>query len=146
MPKLVCKSLIRQFWRWGCTRFCKASCNWYRQNEGISWCKLAINNSREAKLSISTAHDHLKRLGLISKLGIWVPHIIVEINLCHRVDVYNSLLKRQENHTFLKHIITGDGKRILDNMTNARDQRVKKIKKDDIICLVRFQFTGQDTD
>ena len=45
-------------------------------------------------LSNSTVHDHLKRLGLISKLDIWVPHVLSERNLCRRIDVCDLLLKR----------------------------------------------------
>jgi hypothetical protein len=47
-------------------------------------------------LSNSIVHDHLKRLGLLSKLDIWVPHVIMERNLCRCVNVCDLLLKRQE--------------------------------------------------
>ncbi|GFU79176.1 histone-lysine N-methyltransferase SETMAR [Trichonephila clavipes] len=57
-------------------------------------------------LSNSTVYDHLKGLGLSSKLDVWVPHVLTERNLCHRIDV----LKRHENDPFLKRIITGDEK------------------------------------
>ena len=66
-------------------------------------------------LSNSTVHNHLKRIGLISKLDIWVPHALTERNLCRRVDVCDLLLKRQENDPFLKRIITGDEKWIVYN-------------------------------
>ena len=66
-------------------------------------------------LSNSTVHDHLKRLGLISKLDIWVPHVLSERNLCRRIDVCDLLLKRQENDPFLKRIITGDEKWVVYN-------------------------------
>ncbi|GFX61068.1 histone-lysine N-methyltransferase SETMAR [Trichonephila clavipes] len=55
-------------------------------------------------------YDHLKGLGLSSKLDVWVPHVLTERNLCHRIDVCDSLLKRHENDPFLKRIITGDEK------------------------------------
>ncbi|GFU41311.1 histone-lysine N-methyltransferase SETMAR [Trichonephila clavipes] len=61
-------------------------------------------------LSNSTVYDHLKGMGLSSKLDVWVPHVLAERNLCHRIDVCDSLLKRHENDPFLKHIITGDEK------------------------------------
>ncbi|GFT60252.1 histone-lysine N-methyltransferase SETMAR [Trichonephila clavipes] len=61
-------------------------------------------------LSNSTVYDHLKGLGLSSKLDVWVPHVLTEINLCRRIHVCDSLLKRQENDPFLKRIITGDEK------------------------------------
>ncbi|GFU80571.1 histone-lysine N-methyltransferase SETMAR [Trichonephila clavipes] len=62
-------------------------------------------------LSNSTVYDHLKGLGLSSKLNVWVPHVLTERNhLCRRIDVCDSLLKRHENDPFLKRIITGDEK------------------------------------
>ncbi|GFU35990.1 histone-lysine N-methyltransferase SETMAR [Trichonephila clavipes] len=61
-------------------------------------------------LSNSTVYDHLKGLGLSSKLDVWVPHVFTERNLCRRIDVCDSLLKRNENDPFLKRIITFDEK------------------------------------
>ncbi|GFY08020.1 putative DD34D transposase [Trichonephila clavipes] len=61
-------------------------------------------------LSNSTVYDHLKGLGLSSKLDVWVPHVLTERNLCRRIDVFDSLLKRHENDPFLKRIIIGDEK------------------------------------
>ena len=66
-------------------------------------------------LSNSTVHHHLKRLGFISKLDIWVPHILTEKNLCRRVDVCDLLLKRQEYDPFLMRIVTGDEKWVVYN-------------------------------
>ncbi|GFV05543.1 histone-lysine N-methyltransferase SETMAR [Trichonephila clavipes] len=61
-------------------------------------------------LSNLTVYDHLKGLGLSSKLDVCVPHVLTERNLCRRIDVCDSLLKRPENDPFLKRIITGDEK------------------------------------
>ncbi|XP_035739240.1 histone-lysine N-methyltransferase SETMAR-like [Vespa mandarinia] len=47
--------------------------------------------------------------GLTSKLDIWVPHVFTDRNLCRRVDVCDSLLKRHENDPFLKRTITKNG-------------------------------------
>ena len=66
-------------------------------------------------LSNSTVYDHLKGLGLSSKLDVWVPHVLTERNLCRRIDVCDSLLKRHENDPFLKRIITGDEKWVVYN-------------------------------
>ncbi|GFX26454.1 histone-lysine N-methyltransferase SETMAR [Trichonephila clavipes] len=52
-------------------------------------------------LSNSTVYDHLKGLGLSLKLDIWVPHVLTERNLCRRIDVCDSLLKRHENDPLL---------------------------------------------
>jgi len=77
-------------------------------------------------LSNSTVRDHLKRLGLISKLDIWVPHVLTERNLCRRVDVCDLLLKRQENDPFLKRIITGDEKWVVYNNVKRKRSWSKK--------------------
>ncbi|GFS53020.1 histone-lysine N-methyltransferase SETMAR [Trichonephila clavipes] len=61
-------------------------------------------------LSNSTVYDHLKGLGLSSKLKVWVPHVLTERNLCRRINICDSLIKRPENDPFLKRIITGDEK------------------------------------
>ncbi|GFX81051.1 histone-lysine N-methyltransferase SETMAR [Trichonephila clavipes] len=58
-------------------------------------------------LSNSTVYDHLKGLGLSSKLDVWVSHVLTGRNLCRRIDVCDS---RHENEPFLKRIITGDEK------------------------------------
>ncbi|GFX99106.1 mariner transposase [Trichonephila clavipes] len=61
-------------------------------------------------LSNSTVYDHLKGLELPSKLDVWVLHVLTERNLCRRIDICDSLLKRHENDPFFKCIITGDEK------------------------------------
>ncbi|XP_035723709.1 histone-lysine N-methyltransferase SETMAR-like [Vespa mandarinia] len=74
----------------------------------------------------STVYDHLKGLGLSSKLDIWVPHVLAERNLCPRIDVCDSLLKRHENDPFLKRIITGDEKWVVyNNVKRKRSWRKK---------------------
>ncbi|GFV36429.1 hypothetical protein TNCV_2234761 [Trichonephila clavipes] len=52
-------------------------------------------------------YDHFQGLGLSSKLDVWIPHVLTEINLSRRIDVCDSLLIRHDD-PFLKHIITGD--------------------------------------
>ncbi|GFV79187.1 histone-lysine N-methyltransferase SETMAR [Trichonephila clavipes] len=66
-------------------------------------------------LSNSAVYDHLKGLGFSSKLDVWVPHVLTERNLCHCIDVCDSLLKRHENDPFLKCIIPGDEKWVVYN-------------------------------
>ncbi|GFV96226.1 histone-lysine N-methyltransferase SETMAR [Trichonephila clavipes] len=80
-------------------------------------------------LSNSILHDHLKGIGLTTKLDIWVPHVLMERNLCRRVELCDLLLKRQGGkNPFLKRIITGDEKCGLSiTMSNARDRRVKNM-------------------
>ena len=59
-------------------------------------------------LSNATAHKHMKRLGLISKLDIWVPHVFAERNLLRRINDCDTLIRRQRNDPLLKSIVTGD--------------------------------------
>ena len=67
------------------------------------------------KIHHSTVHDHLKKLGYVSKLDRWVPHELREVHLTARVDICDMLLKREENDPFLKRLITGDEKWIVYN-------------------------------
>ncbi|GFX24643.1 histone-lysine N-methyltransferase SETMAR [Trichonephila clavipes] len=75
--------------------------------------------------SNSTVYDHLKGLGLSSKLDVWVPHVLAERNLCRRIDVCDSLLKRHENYPFLKHM----GRK---RSWNKKDEPAQTISKADI--------------
>lgn len=61
----------------------------------------------------STVHDHLRRLGFTSKLDIWVPHELKEVQLINRMNMCDTNLKRNEAEPFLKRIITGDEKWIV---------------------------------
>ena len=89
-------------------------------------------------LSNSTVYDHLKGLGLSSKLDVWVPHLLTERNLCRHIDVCDSLLKRHENDPFLKRIITGDEKWVVYNNVkrkrswSKKDEPAQTISKADI--------------
>jgi len=90
------------------------------------------------KIPKSTIHDHIKRLGLVKKLDIWVPHQLKEIHLTKRIDACDVHLKRNESDPFLKRIITGDEKWIIyDNVNRKRswskhDEPPQTISKADI--------------
>ncbi|CAH2092131.1 unnamed protein product [Euphydryas editha] len=71
-------------------------------------------------------YDHLKGLGLSSKLDVWVLHVLTERNLCRRIDVCDSLLKRHENDQFLKRIITEDEKCVVYNNVKRKRSWSKK--------------------
>ncbi|GFX74401.1 histone-lysine N-methyltransferase SETMAR [Trichonephila clavipes] len=91
-------------------------------------------------LSNSTAYDHLKGLGISSKLDVWVPHVLTERNLCGRIDVCDSLLKLHENDPLLKRIITGDENGHGAKKINRLKPFPKPIftKKGGAVCLVGF--------
>ncbi|GFX16415.1 histone-lysine N-methyltransferase SETMAR [Trichonephila clavipes] len=92
-------------------------------------------------LSNSTVYDHLKYLGLSSKLDVWVPHVLTQRNLCRRIDVCDSLLKQHDNNLFLKRTITGDekvhGAKKMNRLKPFPNPIFTK-KKGDAVCLVGF--------
>ena len=76
--------------------------------------KAKIENNRRSttreiaeKLNIShtCVERHLKQLGYVIRLGIWVPHKLNEIQLTKRISICDSLLKRNETDPFLKRIM-----------------------------------------
>lgn len=75
----------------------------------------------QLNISHTTVENHLKQLGYVNKLDVWVPHELKEIHLVKRINVCDSLLKRNENHPFLKQLVTGDEKWIsYDNVKRKR--------------------------
>ena len=77
-------------------------------------------------LSNATVHKHMKRLGLISKLDIWVPHVLTERNLLRRINDCDTLIRRQRNDPFLKRIVTGDEKWVVYNNVKRKRSWSKK--------------------
>jgi len=68
-------------------------------------------------ISHTSAENHLRQLGYVSRLNVWVPHELTEANLATRISICDSLRKRQENDPFLKRMVTGDEKWIVyDNV------------------------------
>lgn len=66
----------------------------------------------------STIHDHLKRIGFVSKLDYWVPHKLSEKKLMDRLSHCDMLLKRLNIDPFLKHLVTCDEKWVMyDNVS-----------------------------
>ena len=79
--------------------------------------KAMIENNRRSKtreiaeklnISHTCVERHLKQLGYVNKLDIWVSHKLNEIQLNKRISICDSLLKRNETDPFLKRIMTGD--------------------------------------
>ena len=59
-------------------------------------------------LSNATVRKYMKHLGFISKLDIWVAHVLTERNLLRSINDCNTHIRRQRNDQFLKYIVTGD--------------------------------------
>lgn len=58
----------------------------------------------------TTALDHIKRLGFVSKLSVWVPHKLSEKNLMDRISIYSLNLAHHKREQFLDRLVTGDEK------------------------------------
>ena len=65
------------------------------------------------KIPISPIDRHIKRLGLVKKLDIWIPHELKEIHLTKRINAHDLHLERNEFDPFFKRIIIGDEKWIV---------------------------------
>ena len=99
-------------------------------NEVADKIKAMIKNNlrsttREIAEKLNISHTcverHLKQLGYVNKLDIWVPHKLNKIQLTKRISICDSLLKRKETDLFLKRIITGDEKWVVyDNVVRKR--------------------------
>ena len=63
-------------------------------------------------------HIHVRRLGLVKKIDIWVSHELKEIQLRQLINIYDTHFKLNAIDPFLKRIITGDEKWIVYNNVN----------------------------
>ncbi|XP_020295376.1 histone-lysine N-methyltransferase SETMAR-like [Pseudomyrmex gracilis] len=68
----------------------------------------------------TTVMDRLKKLGMVKKLDVWVPHKLSEKNIMDRILMCESLLKHNSLDPFLKRIITGDEKWVVYNNIKRR--------------------------
>lgn len=82
--------------------------------------------SETLQISKSSVGSHLKKLGFVSKLDMWLPHELKEIHLVKRIDICDSLLKREQSDPFLKRLITGDEKWIVYNNVKRRRSWTKR--------------------
>ena len=77
--------------------------------------------AKELNISHTCVERHLKQLGYVNKLDIWISHKLNEIQLTKRIFICDSLLKRNETDPFLKRIITGNEKWVVyDNVVRKR--------------------------
>ena len=76
--------------------------------------------SHVLKIPKTTIHRCLKKMGMVSKLNVWVPHELTERNRLERTTACMSSLARNKHEPFLKRLVTGDEKWILyENHLNA---------------------------
>ena len=70
------------------------------------------------KISKSAVHEHLQKLGFVSRLDVWVPHKLTEKVLSDRVF---PAFRSSKESPVLKWLITGDEKWIMyDNVQRKR--------------------------
>ena len=68
----------------------------------------------------TTIKNHIKRLGFVKKIDIWVPHELKEIQLTQWINICNTHFKCNAIDPFLKRIITGGKKWIVYNNINRK--------------------------
>ena len=102
--------------------------------------------AEKLKISHRCVERHLKQLGYVNKLDIWVPHKLNEIQLTKRISICDSLLKRNETDPFFKRIMTNNEKWVVyDNFVRKRswgkrDEPTQSTLKEGYAeCLVGFQ-------
>ena len=89
-----------------------------------------VEIARELGIDHKTVLNHLHKAGQKKKLeAVWVPHELSVRNMMDRINICDTLLKRNEIKPFLKKMIIGDEKWITyDNPTRKRSW-IKKGKK-----------------
>ncbi|KAK6762540.1 hypothetical protein RB195_023314 [Necator americanus] len=60
--------------------------------------------------SLSTVSNDVRSLGLVKKLGQWLPHALSDGNSQRRLDICTQLLSRRRRFDWLDTIVTGDEK------------------------------------
>ena len=83
-----------------------------------------VEELAEVNSSSSTVHLHLQELGIVSKLGKWIPHELTEDHRCQHVNICTALHSCQKNSPFLNCRVTGDKKWILYKSVKCQCQWV----------------------
>jgi len=69
-----------------------------------------VEIARELGIDHKTVSNHLHKAGYKKKLDVCVPHELSVRNMMDRINICDTLLKRNEIESFLKRMITGDEK------------------------------------
>jgi len=84
-------------------------------------CVSTVEIARELGIDHKTVSNHLHKIGYKKKLDVWVPHELSVRNMMDRINICDTLLKRNEIESFLKRMITDNKKWITyDNPTRKR--------------------------
>jgi len=73
-------------------------------------CQTLQELSESLNVDKSTVSRRLHSIGLVQKLGNWLPHELTERAIANRLTMSELLLQRQKRKSFLHRIITGDEK------------------------------------
>lgn len=76
--------------------------------------------------SISTIDSHLRALGKVSKLDMWIPHELSPVQRDQRAECCSQLLSYRRTHAWLDSIITGDEKWVVYVNTTRKRQWLDK--------------------
>jgi len=66
-----------------------------------------VEIARELGIDHKTVLNHLHKAGSKKKLDVWIPHELSVRNMMDRINIYDTLLKRNKIKPFLKKMITG---------------------------------------
>jgi len=78
-------------------------------------------------LKVSVGSGHLKSLGFVKKLDVWVPHELKKIQLTNRMNVCDQLIKHEENDPFLKRMIN-TRRKMFTTMSAEKEVGVGEVK------------------
>ena len=80
-----------------------------------------VEIARKLDVDHKTVLNHLYKTGYKKKLDVWIPHELSVRNMMDRINICDTLLKRNEIEPFLKRMITDDEKWITyDNPIRKR--------------------------
>jgi len=129
------------FWSQRRSSIRKTHQDWWRQNKGIDQVKPTLHNTRDCR---NIEHPSFKRswppeeTGIRKQVRYLDPHELKEVHLTARINICDMFIKREENDSFLKRLITGDEKWIIYNNVvrkrslSRRDDSPQTISKTDI--------------
>ncbi|XP_011066333.1 PREDICTED: histone-lysine N-methyltransferase SETMAR-like [Acromyrmex echinatior] len=83
--------------------------------------------ARKLGIDHKTVLNHSYKAGYKKKLNVWVPYELSVKNMMDRINICDTLLKRNEIEPFLKRMMTSDEKWITyDNHTKLYKDRKRK--------------------
>ena len=98
--------------------------------------------STQLALDLNTSNfticSYLKKIGKVTKLGIWLLHTLSEKNNDH-ISIVTNFPSRQKNDLFLKYIITGNENRSSMAIFNAKSSGLTRMNLSSLPQRWRFK-------